>query len=197
MGAALVRCFAGAGMQVVAAARNAERASALLSGTGARAYGCDATDEAEVEALFARVAGELGPPSLVVHNPSHFVMQPVLDLAAEEFVQAWRVACLGAAACLLMPTYYVTPSSGHAFVLVAFTIVVLGGMGSFVGAAVGGLVIGVTESLGGLFLGLLENVGIWQLPSEWQSAISFGVFLLFIVLRPRGFFGRKVQSAEL
>jgi branched-chain amino acid transport system permease protein len=51
--------------------------------------------------------------------------------------------------------------------------------------------------LGGLFLGLLENVGIWQLPSEWQSAISFGVFLLFIVLRPRGFFGRKVQSAEL
>ena len=31
------------------------------------------------------------------------------------------IACLGAAACLLMPTFYVTPSSGHAFVLVAFT----------------------------------------------------------------------------
>ena len=51
--------------------------------------------------------------------------------------------------------------------------------------------------LGGLFLGLLENLGIWKLPSEWQSAISFGVFLLFIVLRPRGFFGRSVQSADI
>jgi hypothetical protein len=39
--------------------------------------------------------------------------------------------------------------------------------------------------------------GIWKLPSEWQSAISFGVFLLFIVLRPRGFFGRSVQSADI
>src|SRR5204863_909400 len=55
------------------------------------------------------------------------------------------IACLGAAACLLMPTYYVTPSSGHAFVLVAFTIVVLGGMGSFVRAAIGGFIIGITE----------------------------------------------------
>ena len=58
------------------------------------------------------------------------------------------IACLGAAACLLMPTFYVTPQSGYAFVLVAFTIVVLGGMGSFVGAAVGGFLIGVTESIG-------------------------------------------------
>src|SRR5688500_14825770 len=95
LGAALVRCFAGTGMQVVAAARNAERAAALLTDTGARAFACDATDEVEVEALFARVAGELGPPALVVHHPSHFVMKPVLDLAEEEFIQAWRVACFG------------------------------------------------------------------------------------------------------
>ena len=47
-------------------------------------------------------------------------------------------ACLGAAACLLMPTYYVTRSRGNAFVLVAFTIVVLGGMGASSGALVGG-----------------------------------------------------------
>jgi NAD(P)-dependent dehydrogenase (short-subunit alcohol dehydrogenase family) len=82
-------------MQVVAAARNVERASALLSGTGARALACDATDEVEVEALFARVAEELGPPSLVVHNPSHFVMKPFLELTASDVVEAWRVACLG------------------------------------------------------------------------------------------------------
>ncbi|MDP3240805.1 MAG: branched-chain amino acid ABC transporter permease [Reyranella sp.] len=91
------------------------------------------------------------------------------------------IACLGAAACLLMPTFYVTPTSGHAFVLVAFTIVVLGGMGSFVGAAVGGFIIGITESLGGLFLG--EQLG--------QIGISL-IFILILLFRPTGLFGSKV-----
>ena len=90
------------------------------------------------------------------------------------------IACLGAAACLLMPTFYVTPTVGHAFVLVAFTIVVLGGMGSFVGAAVGGLIIGVTESLGGLFLG--EQLG--------QIGISL-IFILILLLKPTGLFGSQ------
>ncbi len=88
------------------------------------------------------------------------------------------IACLGAAACLLMPTFYVTPSSGYAFVLVAFTIVVLGGMGSFTGAAVGGFLIGVTESLGGLFLG--EQLG--------QIGISL-IFILILLFKPTGLFG--------
>jgi branched-chain amino acid transport system permease protein len=90
------------------------------------------------------------------------------------------IACLGAAACLLMPTFYVTPTSGYAFVLVAFTIVVLGGMGSFVGAAIGGFLIGVTESLGGLFLG--EQLG--------QIGISL-IFILILLLKPTGLFGSK------
>src|SRR5205085_198943 len=62
-------------------------------------------------------------------------------------------ACLAIAACLLLPTYYVNPHAGNAFVLVAFTIVVLGGMGSVAGALLGGLIIGVVESLCGLYLG--------------------------------------------
>ena len=90
------------------------------------------------------------------------------------------IACLGAAACLLMPTFYVTPQSGYAFVLVAFTIVVLGGMGSFLGAAIGGFLIGVTESLGGLFLG--EQLG--------QIGISL-IFILILLFRPTGLFGAK------
>jgi branched-chain amino acid transport system permease protein len=90
------------------------------------------------------------------------------------------IACLGAAACLLMPTFYVTPQSGYAFVLVAFTIVVLGGMGSFVGAAIGGFLIGVTESLGGLFLG--EQLG--------QIGISL-IFILILLFKPTGLFGAK------
>ena len=90
------------------------------------------------------------------------------------------IACLGAAACLLMPTYYVAPTSGHAFVLVAFTIVVLGGMGSFVGAAVGGFIIGITEALGGLLLG--EQLG--------QIGISL-IFILILLLKPTGLFGSR------
>jgi branched-chain amino acid transport system permease protein len=78
------------------------------------------------------------------------------------------------------------PFRGTRFVLLASVGVIMGGIGSIPGAM-----------LGGLFLGLLENVGIWQLPSEWQSAISFGVFLLFIVVRPRGFFGRSVHATEI
>ena len=90
------------------------------------------------------------------------------------------IACLGAAACLLMPTFYVTPQSGYAFVLVAFTIVVLGGMGSFVGAAVGGFLIGITESIGGLLLG--EQLG--------QIGISL-IFILILLFKPTGLFGSR------
>ncbi len=89
-------------------------------------------------------------------------------------------ACVAIAACLLIPTYYVNPTVGNAFVLVAFTIVVLGGMGSVPGALIGGLLIGVVESLSGLFLG--ESLG------------QIGIFLIFIavlLVRPSGLFGAR------
>jgi len=89
-------------------------------------------------------------------------------------------ACVAIAACLLIPSYYVNPNAGNAFVLVAFTIVVLGGMGSVPGALIGGLVIGAVESLSSLFLG--ESLG------------QIGIFLLFIavlLVRPSGLFGAR------
>jgi branched-chain amino acid transport system permease protein len=89
-------------------------------------------------------------------------------------------ACLGVAACLLLPMFYVTPQVGHAFVLVAFTVVVLGGMGSFAGALIGGFLVGMVESLSGLFLG--ESLG------------QIGIFLIFIAIllfRPTGLLGHK------
>jgi branched-chain amino acid transport system permease protein len=92
-------------------------------------------------------------------------------------------ACLAAAACLLLPTFYVAPQVGHAFVLVAFTTVVLGGMGSFVGALVGGLLLGIVEAVGGLFLG--ESLG--------QIGI-FAIFILVLLFRPTGLFGAKSPS---
>lgn len=87
-------------------------------------------------------------------------------------------ACVAVAACLLIPTYYVNPTAGEAFVLIAFTIVVLGGMGSIAGALIGGLCVGVVESLSSLFLG--------------QSLGQIGIFVLFIIMlliRPSGLFG--------
>jgi len=90
------------------------------------------------------------------------------------------IACVGAAACLLLPSYYAHPGVGESFVVIAFTIVVLGGMGSFAGALVGGFINGLTESLGGLFLG--ENLG------------RIGVFVIFIAIllfRPTGLFGQR------
>jgi branched-chain amino acid transport system permease protein len=90
------------------------------------------------------------------------------------------LACLGAAACFLLPAYYVNPQVGAGFVLVAFTIVVLGGMGSFAGALLGGLLIGVVESIGGLMLG--ESLG------------QIGIFVIFIAVlmfRPQGLFGAR------
>jgi branched-chain amino acid transport system permease protein len=90
------------------------------------------------------------------------------------------LACVGAAACFLLPAYYVNPQVGGGFVLVAFTVVVLGGMGSFVGALVGGLLLGVVESLGGLYFGdSLGQIGI------------FVIFIAVLLFRPQGLFGAK------
>jgi len=87
-------------------------------------------------------------------------------------------ACVAAAACLLLPTFYVTPQVGHAFVLVAFTTVVLGGMGSFAGALVSGLALGVIEALCGLFLGeTLGQIGI------------FAAFIAALLFWPTGLAG--------
>jgi len=89
-------------------------------------------------------------------------------------------ACLAIAACLLLPSFYVSPRVGNAFVLVAFTIVVLGGMGSVTGALLGGLFIGVVESLSGLYFGdSLGQIGI------------FLIFILVLLLRPTGLFGAR------
>jgi branched-chain amino acid transport system permease protein len=90
------------------------------------------------------------------------------------------LACVGAAACFLLPAYYVNPQVGSGFVLVAFTIVVLGGMGSFAGALLGGLLIGIVESLGGLFLG--ESLG--------QIGI-FAIFIAVLLFRPQGLLGAR------
>lgn len=90
------------------------------------------------------------------------------------------VAIVAVAASLLVPTYPVHPQIGSLFVLIAFTVVVLGGMGSFVGALIGGFLIGVTEQLGRLYMG--ESLGV--------ITISV-IFILVLLFRPTGLFGQR------
>ncbi len=89
-------------------------------------------------------------------------------------------AVVAAAGGLLVPTYAVHPQVGYLFVLIAFTVVVLGGMGSLVGALVGGFLIGITEQLGRLYLG--ESLGVITVPV---------IFILVLLFRPTGLFGQR------
>jgi len=84
-------------------------------------------------------------------------------------------ACVAAAGTMAVPFFYVSPEVGNTFVITAFVVVVLGGLGSFPGALLGGLLVGVVESLGGLFLhGSLAQIGI------------FALFILVLLVRPTG-----------
>ena len=89
-------------------------------------------------------------------------------------------ATTGAAGALLLPLMPVSPYLGHDFTLIAFVIVILGGMGNLLGALVGGLILGVSESIATLFL-----------PSTLKHAVSFGVLIIIMLFRPQGLLGDK------
>ncbi|MGH7266277.1 MAG: branched-chain amino acid ABC transporter permease [Candidatus Rokuibacteriota bacterium] len=90
-------------------------------------------------------------------------------------------AVVAVAGCLVTPFLYVTPDVGEVFNILAFIIVVLGGMGSFVGALLGGLVVGLAES-----------VGAAVLPGSLKQLPIFALFVLILLFRPTGLFGRRV-----
>jgi branched-chain amino acid transport system permease protein len=89
-------------------------------------------------------------------------------------------ALAGAAGALIAPTYYIYPQVGGAFTLKAFVIVVLGGMGSIVGATLGGLIIGVTESLAAIYVA-----------SGLKELVVFVLFLALLLFRPAGLLGKS------
>ncbi len=89
-------------------------------------------------------------------------------------------ALAATAGALIAPTYYIHPLAGHSFLLKAFTICVLGGLGSVVGAGVGGIIIGVVEAMSATYLS-----------SDWKDVVVFVLFLAVLLLRPQGLFGKK------
>ncbi len=91
-------------------------------------------------------------------------------------------ALAGLAAVLIAPITLVLPAMGHATILKAFIIIVLGGMGSMPGAILGGYLIGLTESLGAAFIS-----------SAFKDVFPFSALILVLAVRPTGLFGRAVK----
>jgi branched-chain amino acid transport system permease protein len=91
------------------------------------------------------------------------------------------LACVGAAGALMVPIADASPLLSQAFTLLAFTIVIVGGLGSMAGALIGGVVIGVSEALASFFMA----------PSM-KSMVSFALLVAVLVLRPQGLMGRRI-----
>lgn len=89
-------------------------------------------------------------------------------------------ACAGVAGTAITPFFPIYPYVGDIFVLTAYVVVVLGGMGSVFGAFVGGLIIGMADSIGAMIL-----------PGSMKSVLSFVIFIMILLFRPTGLFGRQ------
>jgi branched-chain amino acid transport system permease protein len=89
-------------------------------------------------------------------------------------------ACVGAAGCIMLLIFDVTPAAGPAYTLLAFVIVITGGLGSMPGALLGGVLIGLTEAIAGLLFS----------PSA-KSMFAFAILALVLLFRPQGIFGRR------
>jgi branched-chain amino acid transport system permease protein len=89
-------------------------------------------------------------------------------------------ACLGAAGCLQLLLSNVTPLQGPSYTLLAFIIVIVGGMGSLTGALLSGLLVGVSEALAGAAFD----------PSA-KSMFTFALLILVLLFRPQGLLGRR------
>ncbi len=89
------------------------------------------------------------------------------------------VACVGAAAVLVAPVLPIEPVAGERFTIVAFVVVVLGGLGNVFGAFMGGLLVGLAQEIGGVFF-----------PTQSKLLAVFVVFIVVLFWRPQGLFGR-------
>jgi len=97
------------------------------------------------------------------------------------FTFAFGAALAGASGALLGAVFWVYPAMGDLAALKSFAVVIMGGLGNFLGAIVGGLLLGVSESLGAGYIS-----------SGYKDAIGFILIILLLLWRPQGLFGKKV-----
>ena len=114
----------------------------------------------------------------LAQNPSAAALMGVNANKAYVLVFGLGAALLGLASGLLAVQYPVFPTVGQYFVLTAFVIVVLGGLGSLPGAVVGSLVIGLIDSIAGFYVG-----------PDLKEVVYFVIFLVILIVRPTGLFG--------
>jgi branched-chain amino acid transport system permease protein len=95
---------------------------------------------------------------------------------------AWAIgiACVGVAGVLMAPLYSAYPTAGLQFVLLAYVVVVLGGLGNMVGALLGSLIVAAVEVVGSYVIG-----------TAWKEVLYFVLFILVLVFRPAGLFGQR------
>jgi branched-chain amino acid transport system permease protein len=92
------------------------------------------------------------------------------------------IGCLGIAGPVTMPIFYVVPNIGTFFILIAFVVVVLGGIGNFIGALCASFIVAITESLGAIFM-----------PGSTAPVLPFIFFVLVLLFKPEGLFGMRAQ----
>ena len=90
------------------------------------------------------------------------------------------IAAVGVAGVLVAPLYAVYPTAGLQFVLLAYVVVVLGGLGDMVGALFGSLIVAAVEVVGSYFIG-----------TAWKEVLYFVLFIAVLLLRPAGLFGQR------
>jgi branched-chain amino acid transport system permease protein len=90
------------------------------------------------------------------------------------------IACVGVAGVLLSPLYPVYPTAGLQFVLIAYVVVVLGGLGDMLGALLGSLVVAAVEVVGSYVVG-----------TAWKEVLYFLLFIAILLVRPAGLFGQR------
>jgi len=94
---------------------------------------------------------------------------------------------LGSAAGILTAVDVdITPSMGLQPLMLGVIAAIVGGIGSIPGIG-----------LGGMLLGIAYHLGVWKISSQWQDAIAFTILLVFLLIRPRGFLGRRINGAIL